>query len=267
MDAARFRTETPDRRHAAPTEPADALDELLRPAPTRWVGRLPSSRLLIGIAAAAAVGSIAWLTLSASHQPAELTLPRADSGSAGATNTVGAPASPNTGVPTASNGGVPAASTTSIAGVVAHVAGAVNQPGVVHLAAGARVTDAVDASGGFRDDADLERINLAAPVTDGERVYVVAVGQTSAPTAVGGTGASPSATGGATVAAPSIIDLNAATAEQLDALPGVGPATASAIVDYRTKNGPFTRVEDLLDVRGIGDAKLEALRDSVTVGS
>ncbi len=266
MDAARFRTETPDRRHAARPESADALDELLRPAPARWAPRLPSSRLLIGLAAAVAVGSIAWLTLSASHQPAELTLPRADSSSAVAPNTAGAPTSPNAGVPGAPNAGVPAVSTTSIVGVVAHVVGAVNEPGVVHLAAGARVTDAVDAAGGFRGDADLERINLASPVTDGERVYVVAVGQAAVPTAVGGTGASPGATSAGSGATPSIIDLNAATAEQLDALPGVGPSTASAIVDYRTKNGPFTRVEDLLDVRGIGDAKLEALRESVTVG-
>jgi len=258
VDAARFRTEAPGRRHAARPEPPDALDELLRPGPTRGVGWPPSPRLLIGIAAVVAIGSIGWLTLSSSHQPAELTLPRADANSADAA--VRAAASPS------ANAGVPTASTTSIAGVVAHVAGAVNQPGVVHLAAGARVTDAVDAAGGLRDDADPERINLAAPVTDGERVYVVAVGQVAAPTAVGGTAVSSGAAGSATGAAPSIIDLDAATAEQLDALPGVGPATAAAIVDYRTKNGPFTRVEDLLDVRGIGDAKLDALRDSVTVG-
>ena len=258
MDAARSRPAppAPARRHAR-SDPVDSLDELLRPSSARLILWPPPTRLLVGIAAAIAVGSIAWLTLARAHQPAELTLPRAA--------VSGGAVSPDAGVASAAATATAPSSTTA-AGLVTHVAGAVNQPGVVHLAAGARVTDAVDAAGGLRSDADTERINLAAPVTDGQRIYVVAVGQTVAPSAAGSAApsADPSSGGGATT--PTVIDLNSATADQLDSLPGVGPATAAAIVDYRTKSGPFHRVEDLLDVRGIGDAKLEALRDSVTVG-
>jgi competence protein ComEA len=121
------------------------------------------------------------------------------------------------------------------------------------------VADAIAAAGGLTPAADASRINLAAPVADGERVYVLAVGEQEPAVAVG---SSPSGEGDAP-AGP--VNLNTADAEALDALPGVGPATAAAIIDHREKVGPFTAVDQLLDVPGIGDAKLEALRDLVTV--
>ena len=151
--------------------------------------------------------------------------------------------------------------------LVVDVVGAVRRAGVVRVAPGARVLDAIAAAGGASPDADLARLNLAAPVADGARVAVPHVGAPAPavdPSAV--TGASTDAGGsgpGAATAGP--VDLNTATAAQLDALPGIGPATAAAIVHDRETHGPFTSVNDLTRVRGIGPAKLEQLRDLVTV--
>jgi competence protein ComEA len=153
-------------------------------------------------------------------------------------------------------GSVAATSTTAPSTVLAHAAGAVRAPGVYTLPAGARVKDLLDAAGGPAPDADLDRINLAAPVADGSQVYVPRQGEAVPSGASGGAGA-------ATPTGP--LDLNTATLEQLDALPGVGPATAQAILDERDKRGRFGSVDELLDVRGIGPAKLEGLRDLVTV--
>ncbi len=144
--------------------------------------------------------------------------------------------------------------------------GAVRRPAVVRLVAGSRVVDAIDAAGGAAADADLSRLNLAAVLSDGARVAVPRVGAPAPAVDPGAvSGASSGATGstGATPAAP--VDLNTATAEQLDALPGVGPATAAAIISDRETHGPFRTVNDLGRVRGIGDAKLEQLRKLVAV--
>lgn len=149
--------------------------------------------------------------------------------------------------------------------VVVHVVGAVASPGVVALSAGSRVVDAVTAAGGLRADADPDRVNLAAPIEDGQRVVVPAVGQEPpAEVAAAPVGASAGAAG---TPGGSPIDLNRATAQELESLPGVGPATAAAIISHREAEGPFRSVEDLLDVRGIGEAKLESMRDLVVVGS
>lgn len=161
--------------------------------------------------------------------------------------------------------GVPATTTTA-AGIVVHAAGAVSRPGLYRLPRDARVADLLDAAGGPTLETDLDRVNLAAPLADGQRLYLPRKGEAS-PSVVGPDGGAVSgATGGASGGPAGPIDLNTATAEQLDALPGVGPATAAAIVAHRERNGPFTSVDGLLDVRGIGPAKLEALRDLVTVG-
>lgn len=152
--------------------------------------------------------------------------------------------------------------------IVVHIAGAVISPGVVTLGANSRVVDAVSAAGGLRPDADPDRVNLAEPLTDGVRIVVPAVGQDSVPEAVQlagpSTGSSPSKGETATPAGP--VNLNTATAADLEQLPGVGPATSAAIIAKREKDGPFRTVDSLLDVRGIGDAKLDAIRELVTVG-
>jgi competence protein ComEA len=147
-------------------------------------------------------------------------------------------------------------STTDAAFVIADAAGAVAHPGVYKLSGAARVTDLIDAAGGPAEDADLDRLNLAAVVSDGERVYVPRRGEVVVADVS-------SATGDGRSTGP--VNLNTATLAQLDALPGIGPSTAQAIIDERTRRGGFRAVDDLLDVRGIGPAKLDAIRDLVTV--
>jgi len=151
----------------------------------------------------------------------------------------------------------PAAPSSSVAPtVVVHVAGAVAQPGVVVLGAGARVLDAVDAAGGGTAAADLDALNLAGTIPDGSRVYVPEIGEVPPPEL----NVSP---GGGEVSPASPVDVNRATTDELEALPGVGPATAGAIVEDRLRNGPFVGVDDLERVPGIGPAKIAALRDLV----
>ena len=152
--------------------------------------------------------------------------------------------------------------------MVVHAAGAVVSPGVYLMSPGSRLADVVAAAGGMADDADVDAINLAAPVADGHRVYIPHRGKpvpsvvTAEPAvAVGGVAVE----GPGPVVAAQPVDLNTATAEQLDTLPGVGPATAAAIIEHRTQAGLFTSVTQLLDVPGIGEAKLAAMRKRVTV--
>ena len=144
--------------------------------------------------------------------------------------------------------------------IVVHVAGAVRAPGVYELEQGQRVHDAVAAAGGVSADADPAGLNLAAPLVDGGRVYVPVAGEVDPATVASGL---PADDDGGSPAGP--IDLNRATADQFEQLPGVGPATASAIIDDRRRNGPFATVDDLDRVPGIGPAKLAALRDLVSV--
>lgn len=177
------------------------------------------------------LGALWWLTRQA-PPPVEATLPLVDVST-------------------------PVATTSTTTGpVVVHVAGAVAVPGVHRLPPGTRVIDAVEASGGLTPDADAGAVNLAAALVDGSQVYVPRIGEVppGPPASAGGRGE-----------ASGPVDLNTADATLLETLPGVGPATAAAIVDHRERHGPFATVEGLLEVRGIGEAKLEALRDLVRV--
>ena len=155
--------------------------------------------------------------------------------------------------------------------IAVHVVGAVQQPGVYYLAAGSRGDDAVRLAGGATSQADLKRVNLAAVLVDGQQLWIPRVGEpivpntlpNTLPNAVSGAGAPPSALPSTGVTA--LVDINQATVADLDRLPGIGPSTARAIVDHRTRNGPFASVDDLLAVRGIGPAKLAELRALVRV--
>jgi competence protein ComEA len=164
--------------------------------------------------------------------------------------------------------------------VKVHVAGAVVRPGVYELSSAARVVDAVKAAGGASSRADLERINLAQTLVDTEQVFIPSRASSSpkvttsprlkpARTTVApstGTAATASNTSLPTGTTSTRVNINSATSDQLDALPGVGPATAKAIISHRTRKGPFSKVEELMNVPGIGPAKVAALRDFVTVG-
>lgn len=203
-----------------------------------------------GAALAVAALVLAGLTfLRASSPPPKLSLPRAEPGSAPVDGSApGASAPPS----------VPPVT------VTVHVAGRVAHPGVYAVPSGGRVADVVVAAGGAASDADLEQINLAARVADGERIYVPAKGE-QVPAVVGQAAPAGGAAGGAKGAPSGPLDLNTATAEQLEALPGVGPATSKAILAYRTSHGRFRSVTELLEVPGIGPAKLEAVRPLVRV--
>ena len=138
--------------------------------------------------------------------------------------------------------------------IVVDVAGAVARPGLYHLREGTRIADAVAAAGGATGKAQLDFVNLAAPLADGEQVVVPARGAAGAP-------AESPPPAGSSPAAP--LDLNTATAEQLDALPGIGPATAQKIVDYRTAHGSFHSVDELDAVPGIGAGRIAQLKGLV----
>lgn len=140
--------------------------------------------------------------------------------------------------------------------VVVHVAGAVHAPGVYVLASVSRVDDAIAAAGGALPDGDLDRLNLAAPLVDGSRVFVPVVGE-AVPVPV------EPISGDSSSGAAVIVDLNVADVSALERLPGVGPATAAAIVAHRDEHGPFASVDELLDVPGIGPAKLSTLEPLV----
>lgn len=145
--------------------------------------------------------------------------------------------------------------------VVVHAAGAVKFPGVYVLPIEARVDDVLHAAGGAEPAADLDVVNLAQPIKDGDRVFFPRVGQpTPVPVTLQNVSAPQSSIDGPMVGP---LDLNTATAEQLDALPGVGPATAQRIIEFREQNNGFRSVNQLLDVPGIGESKLAALKAKV----
>jgi competence protein ComEA len=140
--------------------------------------------------------------------------------------------------------------------LVVQVDGAVARPGIYRLSPGARVADALEAAGGTHADADLGPVNQARPLRDGERVSVPH--RSSEGTPAGGTQSAPAEDS-------RVLDLNAATAADLEALPGIGPVLARRIVEHRAQRGAFRRLDDLLQVKGVGPRLLEGLRARVMV--
>lgn len=241
-------------RPAAPLTPGGRVAALLARAP------ISPARLVAMSAVAILALVLGWWLLRPPPPAIESTLARA---------------SVPTGVTPRTEASAPA-TTVRRSPLVVDAAGSVRRPGLYRLAPGARVDDLIRAAGGLRTGADPDRLNLAAPLADGQRVYVPKLGELAAPSPVEPSGGSeggagqdttgPDGVGGAGRPSPATpLDLNTATAEQLDALPGVGPATAAAILAYRAQHGSFRSVDQLLDVRGIGDAKLAALRARVRV--
>lgn len=149
--------------------------------------------------------------------------------------------------------------------LVVYVAGTVRHPGLYHLPPGARIYDAVQAAGGVRAGAPLGTLNLAAKIVDGQQIVVGSAGG-GGPGSAGGQPEAGAASGtGGTSSGSALIDLNSATGEQLQTLPGVGPVLAQHILDWRTAHGTFTTIEQLQEVSGIGPAKFAALRNRVSI--
>ena len=226
-----------------------------------WGGRFrwdPGRRgvAALGLAVIAVLAATAWWL--ATGRPRAMPVHRAapTPSPVSMTSSVAGPA------PTSATASVPGAavpSPTATASVVVDVAGKVLRPGVYTLPAGSRVYEALRAAGGVRRGASTLALNLAAPVLDGEQIVV---GVTSVAPLGASPGASPAvsgATGG------TLIDLNTATLEQLETLPGVGPVLGQNILDWRNANGRFNSVDQLRDVSGIGDVRLAQLRPLVTV--
>lgn len=241
-----------------------------RPPPRRsvaeqlqqWVHWVGAGRLVAGALAVLAVLAAGYWLVRPPAATTESTLPYA----AGAGGTSAPTTAVTGGTAQSPTSSPPVAGTTEpLAMVVVHVAGAVQAPGVYRLAEGSRVVDAVAAAGGMTGAADVDVVNLAALLRDGERVYVPEVGETVPVVVAGAGGGGGGEGGGDTAVAAGPVNLNTATADELDGLPGVGPATAAAIIAHRDAHGPFASVDQLADVRGIGPAKLEALRGLVTV--
>lgn len=206
-----------------------------------WVAFVGIRRIVGSVAGILAAVGVGWFVLRPSPTPVEFTLP--------SVTTAVAPLSSSD--------------------IHVHVVGAVKRPGVYTMPASSRVVDAVAAAGGSLATADLEGINLAQTLMDAEQVFIpvrqrVTPKVTVAPrhrpqprlTSTTVTGSAPQS---------KTININSATAAQLETLTGVGPATARAIIAYRTSKGPFTKVEDLLNVPGIGPSKLAAMRAEISV--
>jgi competence protein ComEA len=157
-------------------------------------------------------------------------------------------------------------STTNGAPLAVHVAGAVARPGLYHLPAGSRVADALAQAGGKLPRADLDRLNLAARLVDGQKILVTRRGDPVPPVDVGSGGGGVGMSGAAGESTPGEpIDLNTADLAGLDLLPGIGPATARAILEERTRRGGFRSTRDLLRVPGIGEGRFARLKDRVRV--
>jgi competence protein ComEA len=215
----------------------------------QWFAFIGPRSVLAGCGAAIVLGGLAWFVLKPTPVPIDAYVPRVTTVSV-------------------------VASTASPSVITVHVAGAVKNPGVYRMSSSARVVDAVASAGGALRSADLESINLAQTIADTEQIYIP-IKKVSRPRVTTAPRLRPQRTtpttvpvnvGGGNGAQPArLINLNTATASELDSLTGVGPSTAKAIIAYRTKKGLFSKVEDLLNVSGIGPAKLAALRDQVTV--
>ncbi len=235
----------------------------------QWVAFIGPRRLVGAVVTGAVVIAVGWWVVKPSPEPVESMIPVAGQLVTGS-SIISIPVQVE---------------------IKVHVAGAVRKPGVYTLSTHARVIDAVRAAGGATSSADLVRINLAQVLVDTEQVFIpsrvsrrpnvtvaprlkpntslivpITVLPPNIPTFVP-VPSTPiqSSTSPPETPAGSKVNINTATAEQLDSLPGVGPVTAKAIMSYRSKKGPFVKVEDLLNVPGIGPGKFAAMKSRVTV--
>lgn len=254
LDAAPF---DDNGRHRRPAPPKPAI--LTVPVALRGVRARPRRLAVLGVMvlllmAAGVLGiRVAWAHSSATPQPVAATAHGPPDGLVSRT------------VPVAFASGGAAGLPTAASVLLVHVVGQVRRPGVVRLSPGSRVLDAVRAAGGATSSADLNHLNLARPVADGEQIVVPKPGEIivqGGTAGVGGAGAGSPAGAGSV---GGLVNLNTADAAALDSLPGVGPVLAQRILDWRTQHGRFTSVDELGEVSGIGDKILANLRPKVTV--
>lgn len=227
---------------------ADSLPATLR---GRW-GITAHHVTVIALLVATALAGATWWALQAQPEPVGA-LPETDLPSAAPT------AGASTTDPASTSSGETASATAGPV-LVVHVAGKVRRPGIVELPAGSRVIDALRAAGGARQGVDVSGLNLARPLADGEQIVVG-----PAPSNAGGAAGPSVPSSGSAPAGPALVNLNTATGAELEQLPGVGPVTASSILEWRTEHGRFSTVDELLEVSGIGEKTLAELRDLVTV--
>jgi competence protein ComEA len=239
----------PRGRHAAPSLP-----------PLRSLALTAQQVTVLALGVAAVVALAAWWVIRASPEAESVQLaqqqliapmPRPAPSEPGTTPVAGGPATP---------GATPSPSAEASTGtvVVVDVAGKVRRPGIAELPSGSRVVDALRAAGGARRGVDTSSLNLARVLVDGEQIVVGVVIPTLPSVPAGSSASSSSGT-------ITPVDVNTATLEQLDTLPGIGPVTAQSIIDWRTENGAFTSVDELLEVSGIGDATLADIEAYVYV--
>ncbi|HMF83310.1 MAG TPA: ComEA family DNA-binding protein [Acidimicrobiia bacterium] len=263
------RTDTVEResRHSGFWEPADRSERetAFPPRPGPWGG--PRERFadrlrelcgdtrvgIVALVLVALAAGFVWYRLGAGGSPSS---PPARRGP-----TAGAPATTGSATASTASGGSTGAAQKGER-VTVHVAGAVVKPGVYDLGAGTRVIDAIEAAGGGVPDADLNRLNLAAKIADGQRVLVQRVGEAAPPGPSSGGG---SAAGDGAADPSALVNLNSATSAELEALPGIGPTLAEAIISERERRGGFRSVNELRDVRGIGEKRFADLHDKVTI--
>ena len=238
-------------RHASRQADPGVARLLAERMPDTMRGRVrltPAQLTMVALVVAVGLALAAWWAIrsGSTGEPVPAATP---GGSAVAGLETPAPTSATSSAPTG-DAAIGAPATT----VVVDVVGAVREPGIVVLATGSRVIDAIEAAGGAKRSVDLGTLNQARLLVDGEQIVV------GVPMAPGvAASAAPSAT------TSTLVNINTATQEQLEELPGVGPVTALAIIDWRTSNGGFTSVEELLAVDGIGDATLADLAPYVTI--
>lgn len=222
----------------------------------RWAGKLLEHKavvvaMLVVIAMASGLAMATWGGESdgVSFDRDTTSVERADTGSAGASDDDD---------PSSDSKKAIAASE-----VYVDVDGAVVTPGVYRLREGARVAQAIDAAGGLTPEADVAGLNRASKVVDGQKIYVPHVGEQQTVDVVAGSGPG-EASAGASVASD-LVNINTANASELQTLSGIGPSMAQSIIDERTQNGPFTSIDDLMRVSGIGEKKFAKIKDCICV--
>lgn len=222
----------------------------------RWAGKLLEHKavvvamlVVIAMASGLAMATLGGESDGVTFERDATSVERADTGSADASDD-GDPSSDSK-------------KANAVSEVYVDVDGAVVTPGVYRLREGARVAQAIDAAGGLTPEADVAGLNRASKVVDGQKIYVPHVGEQQTVDVVAGSGPG-EASAGASVASD-LVNINTANASELQTLSGVGPSMAQSIIDERTQNGPFTSIDDLMRVSGIGEKKFAKIKDCICI--